>query len=381
MIEIRQVTDKRGLRTFIDFYYELYRGSKYAVPFLYSDELMTLSADKNASFECCDAVYFLAYKDGQVAGRIAGIINHRANERWGNKTVRFGWFDFVDDTGVSAALMQAVEDWGRRKGMSRICGPMGFTDMDREGMMIEGFDEIATHYVNYNYPYYPMHIEGMGGWRKDNDYMEYKIRIPDEVPEKFRKVAEVIERRYNLHVRKFTRSELTDGGMGRRLFDMVNVTYKDLYGYSHLSYRQINQLIESYIKKADVNLITAVTDGNDGDRLVGFGVTFPSFARAMQKTRNGRLLPFGWWHVARALWWHKTDTVDLLLIGVLPEYRAKGVNSLIFNELILTFRQYGFKWAEAMPQMETNEGVRSQWQYFDARQHRRHRCYIKELEE
>jgi len=381
MTEIRRVTDKRGLQTFIDFYYQLYRGSRYAVPYLYSDEKATLSADSNASFECCDAAYFLAYKDGKVAGRIAGIINRRANERWGQKTVRFGWFDFINDTEVSAALLAAVEDWGRRRGMRQICGPMGFTDMDREGMLVEGFDEMSTHYVNYNYPYYPRHIESMGGWRKDNDYLEYLVRVPDEVPEKFGKISAMIEKRYNLHVRKFTRRELTDGGMGRRLFDMVNATYKDLYGYSRLSDRQIGQLIDSYIKKADVNLITAVTDGNASGRLVGFGVTFPSFARAMQKTRNGRLLPFGWWHVMRALWWHKTDTVDLLLIGVLPEYRAKGVNSLIFSDLINTFRRYGFKWAEAMPQMETNEGVRSQWQYLDARQHRRHRCWRKDITE
>lgn len=379
MIEIRQVTDKQGLRTFIDFYYRLYSGSEYAVPYLYSDEVATLSPDKNASFECCEAAYFLAYKDGNVVGRVAAIINHRANERWNNKTVRFGWFDFVDDEEVSAALINAVENWGKEKGMTQICGPMGFTDMDREGMMIEGFNELATHYINYNYPYYPEHIERMGGWTKDNDYVEYQVKVPETVPEKFAKVADMIEKRYNLHMRKFTRKELVDGGIGHRLFEMINITYKDLYGYSNLSDRQIDSLVNSYIKKADMNLITGVVDGNADNKLIGFGITFPSFARAMQKTRNGRLLPFGWWHVWRALSWHKTDTVDLLLIGVLPEYRSKGANSLIFRDLIQYYQKYGFKWAEAMPQMETNEGVRSQWQYLDARQHRRHRCYKREI--
>lgn len=379
MIEIRQVTDKQGLRTFIDFYYRLYSGSEYAVPYLYSDEVATLSPDKNASFECCEAAYFLAYKDGNVVGRVAAIINHRANERWNNKTVRFGWFDFVDDEEVSAALINAVENWGKGKGMNQICGPMGFTDMDREGMMIEGFNELATHYINYNYPYYPEHIERMGGWTKDNDYVEYQVKVPETVPEKFAKVADMIEKRYNLHTRKFTRKELVDGGIGHRLFEMINITYKDLYGYSNLSDRQIDSLVNSYIKKADMNLITGVVDGNADNKLIGFGITFPSFARAMQKTRNGRLLPFGWWHVWRALSWHKTDTVDLLLIGVLPEYRSKGANSLIFRDLIQYYQKYGFKWAEAMPQMETNEGVRSQWQYLDARQHRRHRCYKREI--
>ena len=379
MVEIRKVIDKRRLQTFIDFYYDLYHGSPYAVPYLYSDEVATLRHDKNPSFECCDAVYYIAYRDNKVVGRIAGIINHRANERWNNKTVRFGWFDFIDDTEVSAALLAAVEEWGRQQGMTQMCGPMGFTDMDREGMLIEGFDELSTHYVNYNYAYYPRHIEAMGGWQKDNDYVEYKVKVPDEVPEKFAKIAKMIESRYNLHVKKFTRKELIDEGVGHKLFDMVNATYDNLYGYSQLSERQINYLIDSYIKKADLNLVTGVVDANDNDKLVGFGITFPSFSRAMQKTRRGRLLPFGWWHVMRALCFHKTDTVDLLLIGVLPEYRAKGANALIFNDLIKAFQRYGFKWADAMPQMESNEGVRSQWQYLDARIHRRHRCYKKEL--
>ena len=379
MVEIRKVIDKRRLQTFIDFYYDLYHGSPYAVPYLYSDEVATLRHDKNPSFECCDAVYYMAYRDNKVVGRIAGIINHRANERWNNKTVRFGWFDFIDDTEVSAALLAAVEEWGRQQGMTQMCGPMGFTDMDREGMLIEGFDELSTHYVNYNYAYYPRHIETMGGWQKDNDYVEYKVKVPDEVPEKFAKIAKMIESRYNLHVKKFTRKELIDEGVGHKLFDMVNATYDNLYGYSQLSERQINYLIDSYIKKADLNLVTGVVDANDNEKLVGFGITFPSFSRAMQKTRRGRLLPFGWWHVMRALYFHKTDTVDLLLIGVLPEYRAKGANALIFNDLIKAFQCYGFKWADAMPQMESNEGVRSQWQYLDARIHRRHRCYKKEL--
>ena len=379
MVEIRKVTDKRGLQAFIDFYYDLYHGSPYAVPYLCSDEVATLRRDKNPSFECCDAVYFMAYRDGKVVGRIAGIINRRANERWDNKTVRFGWFDFVDDKEVSAALLSAVEEWGRQQGMTQMCGPMGFTDMDREGMLVEGFDELSTHYVNYNYPYYPQHLEDMGCWQKDNDYVEYKVKVPDEVPEKFAKIAKMIESRYNLRVKKFTRKELVDEGVGRKLFDMVNTTYDNLYGYSQLSERQINYLVDSYIKKADLNLVTGVVDANDDNKLVGFGITFPSFARAMQKTRKGRLLPFGWWHVMRALFFHKTDTVDLLLIGVLPEYRSKGANSLIFNDLIKAFQRYGFEWADAMPQMESNEGVRSQWQYLDARIHRRHRCYKKEL--
>lgn len=378
-IEIRRVSDKSGLKQFIRFYYDLYRDSKYAVPFLAYDELFTLSPKKNPSFECCDAQYFMAFRDGKPVGRVAAIINRRANERWDRKLVRFGWFDFVDDIEVSKALLQAVEDWGKSQGMTEIAGPLGFTDMDREGMLIEGFEEIATVYVNYNYPYYPKHMEQMGGWQKDNDYMEFHVKVPEKVPEKFAKLSEMIERRHNLHTRKFTRHELIDEGMGREIFHMINETYKDLYGYSELSQNQINQLVSAYIEKADLNLVTGVVDGNDNNKLVGFGITFPSFARAMQKSRNGSLWPFTWWHVLRAVKWHKTDTVDLLLIGVLPEYRAKGANALIFNELIQRFQDYGFKWAEAMQQMETNTGVQSHWQYLESRQHRRHRCFCKTL--
>ncbi|MFA4046049.1 N-acetyltransferase [Prevotella sp. PCHR] len=379
-IEIRQITDKRGMDAFVGFYYDLYRGCEHAVPYLRADELATLDPRRNASFECCEAAYFMAYRGGKPVGRVAAIINHRANERWNCSTVRFGWFDFIDDSEVSAALLHAVEQWGRSKGMDKIVGPMGFTDMDREGMLVEGFDRLSTHYVNYNYPYYPQHIESMSGWVKDNDYVEYRVAIPDVVPDKFRKVAEMVGRRYNLQVRKFTRRELVSGGYGERIFELVNATYNDLYGYSHLSMRQIDSLIDGYIKKADLDLITGVVDMNDGGRLVGFGVTFPSISRAMQHTRDGRLLPLGWWHVLRALRWHHTDTVDLLLIGVLPEYRPKGANALIFNDLIPRFRHHGFKWAEAMPQMESNEHVRSQWQYLEAEQHRRHRCYGKTIE-
>ena len=376
-LEIRKITDKRGLKQFICFYYNLYRGSKYAVPFLYFDEWNTLSRDKNASFECCDAEYFMAFRDGKPVGRVAAIINRRANERWNRRQVRFGWFDFVDDPEVSRALLQAVEDWGKARGMNEMAGPLGFTDMDREGMLIEGFEEMATTYINYNYPYYPKHMERMGGWQKDNDYMEYLVTVPDVVPEKFAKVAEMIRKRYGLRVHKFTRHELVSEGYGRQVFELVNATYKDLYGYSHLSKRQIDKLVNDYIKIADLNLITAIMDG---DRMVGFGITFPSFSRALQKTHDGRLFPLGWWQLLRILKWHKTDVVDLLLIGVLPEYRSKGANALIFDDLIRQFQRYGFRYAEAMPQMERNEAVRSQWQYLESRQHRRHRCYRKMIE-
>ena len=359
MIEIRSVKNNKQLRQFVQFYYDLYRGNEYAVPYLYSDEMATLRSDKNPSFECCESAYFLAYREGKVVGRVAAIINYRANKRWDCNQVRFGWFDFIDDIEVSTALLKAVENWGRERGMTEIAGPLGFIDTDREGMLIEGFDQLSTMYINYNYPYYQQHMERMSGFNKDNDYVELKVKVPEKVPDKFAKITELVRR-----------------GYGKQVFDLLNATYKDLYGFSQLSERQIDKLVNDYIKIADLNLVTAIMDG---DRMVGFGITFPSFSRALQKTRDGRVFPFGWWHLLKILKWHKTPIVDLLLIGVLPEYRNKGANALIFDDLIRWFQRYGFEWAETGPQMETNEGVLSQWQYLDAIQHRRHRCYRKIL--
>jgi len=376
MVEIREVKSRSELKKFIQFYYDLYRGCDCAVPFLYFDEMATLRSDKNPSFECCEAQYFLAYKDGKIVGRVAAIINRRANERWNCHQVRFGWFDFIDDLEVSTALLKAVEDWGRERGMVEMAGPLGFIDTDREGMLVEGFDQLASMYVNYNYPYYPRHIEQMSGFKKDNDYVECKVKVPEVVPEKFVKVTDMVRRRYGLKVHKFTRHELIEEGYGRKVFDLLNATYADLYGFSQLSDRQIDKLVNDYIKIADLNLVTAIMDA---EKMVGFGITFPSFSRALQKTRDGRLFPFGWWHVLKILKWHKTPIVDLLLIGVLPEYRAKGANALIFNDLIPYFQQYNFEYAETGPMMETNEGVLSQWQYLEATVHRRHRCYRKLL--
>ena len=375
-IEIKRVTNRKELAQFVQFYYDLYRGNTCAVPYLYSDEMATLRSDRNPSFECCEAEYFMAFRDGEMVGRVAAIINRRANERWDCHQVRFGWFDFIDDTEVSKALLQAVEQWGREKGMTEIAGPLGFIDTDREGMLIEGFDELSTMYVNYNYPYYPQHMEQMEGFAKDNDYVEMKVKVPEVVPDKFAKITEMVRKRFGLRVHKFTRKELIDQQWGYKIFDLLNATYKDLYGFSELSERQIDKLVNDYIKIADLNLVTGIMDG---DKLVGFGITFPSFSKAMQQTRDGRFLPFGWWHMLKILKWHKTPIVDLLLIGVLPEYRSKGANALIFDDLIRWFQRYHFEWAVTGPQMESNEGVLSQWQYLEAREVRRHRCYRKKL--
>ena len=378
-VEIKKVEGKKALKTFIDFHYDLYKGSEYDVPNLFQDELNTLSPDKNAAFEFCEAEYYIAYKDGKPAGRIAAIINNKANERWGRKAVRFGWIDFIDDREVSAALLGAVEDYGRAHGMTEIVGPLGFTDMDPEGMLTFGFDQLGTMPTIYNYPYYPEHMEGMDGYVKDNDYVEYKLFVPEKVPEKYAKIAAMIEKRYDLHVKKITKRDIYKNGYGKKIFDLINMTFKDLYGYSELTDRQIEQYINMYFSFVDLNLITLVEDHSCGNKLVGIGITIPSLSHALQKCRRGRLLPFGWWHVLRAVKFHKTDIVDLLLLGVLPEYRAKGVNAMMFADLIPRYYEYGFKWGESQVEMETNEGVQSQWEYLETEHHKRRRCYKKEL--
>ena len=376
---IRKVTDKKGLETFIQFHYDLYRGDAYDVPNLHSDEVNTLSADRNPAFDFCEAQYFLAYQDEKVVGRVAAIINHKANKRWGQQRVRFGWIDFIDDRDVSKALLQAVEDWGREKGMKEAVGPLGFTDMDPEGMLTGGFDQLGTQATIYNYPYYPQHIEALGGWLKDNDYVEFKLMVPEEVPEKYAKIAAMIEKRYNLHARKVTRREVFKEGYGQRIFEIINETFKDLYGYSELSQKQIDHYVKMYLPMADLNLITLIEDWNADKKVIGVGITIPSLSRALQKCRNGRLFPFGWWHVLRALKFQKTEGVDLLLLGVLPEYRAKGANALLFADLIPWYQKYGYKWGESQVEMETNEKLQSQWGPLEPIQHKRRRCYLKQL--
>lgn len=379
MITIKKIEDLKGLRDFIQFRYDLYRDDPNDVPYLYSDEEFTLRHDKNASFDDCEADYFMAYRDGKPVGRVAAIINRKANERWQTKSVRFGWFDFIDDIEVSKALLDTVAQWGLERGMDKMIGPMGFADTDREGMLIEGFGEYSTAYANYNYDYYPRHMEQIGGFEKDNDWVQCQVKVPERVPEKFGKVAEMVSRRYNLKVHKLSRKELLKEGYGREVFQMLNICYGNLYGFASLGERKVDQLVDQYIRIADLNLVSIIVDGNLNNKMVGFGITFPSLSKAQRKLKNGKLLPFGWIGMLDAIKWHHADTVDMLLIGVLPEYRGKGANALIFSDLIQQYNRYGFKWAEAMPQMETNDHMLGQWQYLEANYHRRLRSYKKTL--
>lgn len=377
MIEIRIITSEKEIEKFIDFRTELYKDDPCAVPYLFMGEQDDLDKKKNPAFKFCEAEYYMAYRDGKAVGRIAAIINHRANETWQHKCVRFGYFDFIDDKEVSKALLETVMDYGRQRGMTEIIGPMGFIDLDREGMLVEGFDVMATMHANHNYPYYKDHMEALG-FTKDNDWVQDLVTVPEKVPEKFEKIANMISKRYNLHARKFTKREAYSG-LGKKLFQMMNKCYEGLYEYAELDDEHIEYLVKNYIGFADMNLITLIVDGDKNDEMVGFGVTFPSFSKALRRTKNGKLLPFGWFHLLRTLLFHDTDTVDLLIIGVLPEYRAKGANAILFNDLIRWYNKYHFKQALTLAMMETNDGVLSAWQYLDSHTVKRLRSYKKQL--
>ncbi len=379
-IEIRRVTTKKELERFVDVHYDLYEGNEYDAPNLFFDEMNTLRKDKNAAFDFCEAEYFIAYSDGKAVGRVAAIINHKANKRWERQDVRFGWIDFIDDIDVSSALLDAVADWGRMKGMKQIVGPLGFTDMDPEGMLIEGFDQLGTMATIYNYPYYSRHIEQLGGWEKDIDYLEEKLIVPTQVPEKYAKVGATVERRYGLRVKKIhSTKEVYQGGLGKKIFDLINLCYKDLYGYSELSDRQIEQYVGMYLSFIDYSLVTLIEDTTKDNMLVGVGISIPSLSRALQKCRRGRLWPFGWWHVLRAIKWHKTKIVDLLLVAIHPDYRRKGANALLFTDLIPYYMKYGWEWAESQVMMESNKNIQSMWGALEEVPHKRRRCFKKPL--
>lgn len=378
-ITIKKVETKEDLKAFIEFHYDLYEGNEYDVPNLYSDEVNTLSKEKNAAFDFCVANYYLAIRDNKVVGRVAAIINNKANEKWDQKRVRFGWIDFIEDKEVLEALLKAVEDFGKAHGMNEIVGPLGFTDMDPEGMLTWGFDQLGTMPTIYNYDYYPRLLESLPGYEVDNKYVEYKLFVPDTVPEKYAKIAEMIQNRYNLRIKKLTKKDVFEGGYGKKIFELINSTYKDLYGFSELSQKQIDQYINMYFPFADLSLITLVEDASADNKLVGIGITLPSLSEALQKCKKGRLLPFGWFHLLRAIKFHKTKIVDLLLIGVLPEYRMKGVNALIFADLIPRYQAYGFEWGETQVEMETNTNVQSQWETLNPVMHKRRNCYKKVL--
>lgn len=376
-ITIKQVSSKDDLRRFIKFNVDLYKNNPYAAPDLYEDVINTLDPQKNAAFDFCEAAYFLAYKDNKLVGRIAAIINKKANERWNLKSTRFGWIDFIDDYEVSEALIKAAEDWGREHGMTEIQGPLGFTDMDPEGMLIEGFDELSTMATIYNYPYYAKHLERLG-FEKEADWVEFKLVVPENgIPERYQRIAEIVRKKYNLKVKKFTSRKQLAEQYGQDIFRLINESFSTLFGYSELSPRQIDQYVKMYIPLIDLRMITLITDAED--KLICVGISMPSFTRALQKAK-GSLFPFGWYHLAKILFLKKyPDTLDLMLVAVKPEYQNKGVNALLFTDLIPVYMNLGFKYVETNVELESNNKVQAQWEYFERKQHKRRRCFKKSI--
>lgn len=373
-VEVREVKGKKELRKFVKFNIDLYKDNPYHVPGLVDEELVTLDQTKNPAFEVCDAVYFLAYKDGKIAGRIAGMVNRRSNETWNQKYARFGFVDFIDDEEVVNALFGAVEKWARGQGMEAIQGPMGFTDLDHEGMLIEGFDQLGTMATIYNYPYYPRHMERLG-YEKDQDWHEFKIYIPDSIPEKHLRIGEIVKKKYGLKTMKFSRSK-DIMPYAQKVFETLNAAYTPLYGFAKLTQKQIDYYIKMYIPMLRLDLVTLIVREED-DAVVGFGISLPSLSRALQKAK-GSMLPFGWFHLLKALK-TKPKVVDLYLTGVLPEYQNKGVNALLFNDLIPVYQRVGTIYAESNPELESNNAVQAQWDYFKREHHKTRRAFIKRL--
>lgn len=304
---------------------------------------------------------------------MAAIINRRANETWNKKEVRFGWIDFIDDLEVSKALLDTVEKWGKERGMEAMVGPLGFTDMDAEGMLVEGFDQLGTMATIYNYPYYPEHMQRLG-LEKEADWVEFKLTVPDKLPEKFVRISEIILQKYKLRIKKLNRKELKEKNYGQRIFDLINEAYAPLYGYSKMTQRQIDQYVKMYLPLIDLRMVSLVE--NEAGELVAVGISMPSLSEALQKAK-GKMLPFGWFHLMKALFIKKPKVLDLLLVGVKPEYQSKGVNALLFYDLVPVYQQMGFKYGESNPELEVNKKVQAQWTAFESVQHKRRRAFKK----
>ncbi len=373
-IEIREVTTKRELKQFVLFGIRLYSNHPYAAPPLLMDDMTVLSKEKNPSFSVCEARYFMAFKGDKMVGRVAGIINHRANERWNYHHARFGWLDMIDDVEVTRALLDAVEKWAKEKKMTAIHGPVGFTDLDREGMLVYGFDRPGTMATNYNFPYYPEHLAALG-YQKDIDWKEYNIQIPSIFPEKHFRIAKIVKDKHQLEAKHFRSSKALEKQYGKKIFDLLNTCYNELYSYSPLSDDQIQFYIKLYLTLVRLNFISVIVNKND--EVIAFGFSLPSLTKALQKAK-GRLFPFGFIHLLKALYL-KNDVVDLYLMAVRPDYQIKGASALLFAELIPEYARSGIVYAESNPELETNQKISTLWESFDSLHVKTRRAFIKEL--
>lgn len=363
--------DKASKKAFVKFPIKLYKGCPYYVPPLILDELDTLNIKKNPAFDFCEMQLFLAYRDNEIVGRIASIINRNANEVWNKKQARFTFVDFIDDDNVVDSLFQAAHQWAKEKGMNEMIGPMGFTDLDPEGLLIEGFDKVATMATKYSYPYYEKQIERLG-YIKDADWKEFYIPVPSGVPERHQRIANMVAKRYGLKILKFKNYKQISPYVAK-LFECLNEAYKPLYGFAPLTQRQIDHYVKMYVPLLRWDIVTIVIK-EEADDVVGFGIAIPSLSDALQRAR-GKFLPFGWYHLLKALKSKKNPIVDLMLMGIHPEYQGKGVNAMIFSDFIPSAYKSGFKFAESNPELEMNNKMVSLWDGFDAENHKMRRAY------
>jgi len=372
-IKLKEVTSNRDLRTFINFPLWLYQDHPYYVPTLFSDEYNTLHWDRNPAFEYAEARYWLAYENNRLLGRVAGIINHKHIEKWDEPFLRFGWLDFVDDKRVSLALLDILEDWAREQDLKAIHGPLGFTNLDREGLLIEGFNELATLATLYNFPYYPEHLTQLG-YKKDIDWIEYELTVPKQLDEKIVQAEKLVLKRNYLHKLNVRRKrDLL--AYAPQLFQLINQEYSQIYGSIPLSQREIEHYTKAYFGFVHPDFVPIILD--EDDKMVAFGVVIPSLSKALQRSR-GKLFPLGWFYLLRAL--RKNDRADLYLIAVKKKYQGLGVNLVLMNHVCQVLNDRGIRKAETNPELETNLDVQSQWKFIEKRQHKRRRCFIKHLE-
>jgi len=372
-VELRRVETRRQLKAFIRFPYSIYKDDPCWVPPLDADDMATLSRDTNPAFEYCEAEYWMAYKDGKAVGRIAGIINHRYIEKWGKKRARFGWIDFVEDIEVAAALLKAVEDWARSKGLEGLCGPLGFTDLDREGMLIAGFDRLGTYATSYNKAYYPRFLEELG-YEKDVDWVEFRVKTPSEIPEKVRRVQELISKRTGVRVYEWKSKKEVERRFGGQIFSLIDEAYEHLYGTVPLTERQVQYYIKTYLGFVDPRFTKILVD--ESDKLVGFGISMPSLSEAVRKAR-GRLFPLGWLYMLTAL--RKPKVIDMYLVAVRRDLQSRGAIALIMNALNDSAIKAGVEYSETNVELETNVEVQGIWKDYEKEQHKRRRAFIKTL--
>ena len=374
-VEVRKVTCQQDRDDFVRLPRMMYHGVTQYVPDLERDIAGIICRKDNPGLEFSNVQFFVAYRDDVPVGRIAGIVNRKANEHWKQRVVRFGLIEFIDDQDVSRALLEAVGQWGRELGMDTLQGPMGITDFDKEGMLIEDFHLTGTMNTIWNPDYYPRHMEALG-FQKAVDWVQIRIQIPQETPLRYSRTAQYVREQIGLRVVKLSSSDVDKGNYGQRVFQLLNQAYEPIFGFSSLTAQQIDYFLDKYLKLIDLKLIPVVL--NEKDELVGVAITMGSMTKAMQKA-NGRLWPMGWYHLIKALKWKHEDTVEMLLVGVRPDYQGMGVNALFFDDLIPIYNRYGFKWAETGPQLEDNIRELSQWKALQPEYVKRRRCYIKEL--